>query len=155
MPISNQYWKIFAACTILSYMYVKCSWNTSFLNSVLLGNRKHRKSRDHSLRIWCSCMDYFPISSIFSIIKSSTHHHIRNSLDISSSYLQYNLKYKYTMIITHGIFLGFWFLVRNEEKNEIPREKWGKFEETSNITFSPISLILGVFRDNFWPFFGN
>ena len=100
-------------------------------------------------------MDYFPISSIFSIIKSSSHHHIRNSLDISSSYLQYNLKYKYTMIITHGIFLGFWFLVRNEEKNEIPCEKRGKFEETPNITFSPISLILGVFWDNFWPFFGN
>ena len=34
--------------------------------------------------------------------------------------------------------------MRNEEKNEIPREKRENFEEFPNIIFSPISINIGV-----------
>ena len=51
----------------------------------------------------------------------------------------WDTKTKYTYVFdttTCCIFLGFWFLVRNEEKNEIPREERGKFEEFPDLLFN-------------------
>ena len=40
----------------------------------------------------------------------------------------------------HGIFLGFSFLVRNEEKNVIPREKTRKFRGIAKPFFLPVEV---------------
>ena len=45
--------------------------------------------------------------------------------------------------------------MRNEEKNEIPREKRGKFEESPNINFSPISINIGVLVHFYVTLFGH
>ena len=56
---------------------------------------------------------------------------IRNNNLVKLWWMKYVIPAKYEsryIGITHGIFLGFWFLMRNSEKNKLPHEKWGKFD---------------------------
>ena len=61
-----------------------------------------------------------------------------SSLQKSMAQLEHLMIEYREVISTHGIFLGFWFLVRNEEKNEIPCRGTRKIRGISVPIFLPV-----------------
>ena len=57
----------------------------------------------------------------------------------------------YIDIFTHPIFLGFRFLVRNEEKNDIPCQGTRKIRGISKLKFSPVPYSNPIIYNPYYP----